>query len=95
MKLEKYQPGHVQFASNTLVFMAYCAITFTVMDTMLQAELLDILACPICKGGLIQDGLNSRILCKPCNRSYPVVDGIPILLPEHTDSELLTRCGTL
>jgi uncharacterized protein len=72
--------------------MAYWRIKLIVMDTMLPLELLQILACPICKGELIQSEDGSSLQCKPCNRDYPIVEGIPILLPEQTDTSLRTRC---
>ena len=51
---------------------------------------MDILACPICKdypldlqvfeeGREIVEGL---IVCKKCYRWYPIVDEIPIMLPD-------------
>jgi uncharacterized protein YbaR (Trm112 family) len=92
MKLEEYQRPELQFASKVLSFMAYCSITFIVMDTMLPLELLQILACPACKGILIQIEDGSSLQCKPCNRNYPIVDGIPVLIPAQTDSALRTRC---
>ena len=51
------------------------------MDTMLPLELLQILACPDCKGELTQNQDGSSLRCTPCGREYPVVDGIPVLLP--------------
>jgi uncharacterized protein YbaR (Trm112 family) len=61
------------------------------MDTMLPLELLHILACPICKGDLIQIGNGTPLHCKLCNKVYPVVEGIPILLPEQADAVLRTE----
>lgn len=72
--------------------MAYCSITFIIMDTMLPLELLQILACPICKGELIQSEDGSSLRCKPCNRDYPVVEGIAMLLPAQTGTALRTNC---
>jgi uncharacterized protein YbaR (Trm112 family) len=37
------------------------------------------LACPVCHGDLWQDG--KTLVCADCNRAYPIVDGIPILIP--------------
>ncbi|MFA7405797.1 MAG: Trm112 family protein [Pelobacteraceae bacterium] len=54
------------------------------MDTMLPLELLQILACPICKGELAQSEDGSSLHCTPCNRDYPVIDGIPVLLKEQS-----------
>jgi uncharacterized protein YbaR (Trm112 family) len=46
----------------------------------MDKELLDILACPKCKGelGLTIDGRELR--CGACRLSYRIDDGIPILL---------------
>ena len=52
---------------------------------MLPTEFIQILACPTCKGELIQRDDGSTLQCKLCNREYPVIDGIPVLLPEQTD----------
>ncbi len=60
---------------------------------MLPLELLQILACPICKGELIQSEDGSSLHCNPCSRLYPVVEGIPILLPEQTDTVLKAEGG--
>lgn len=54
------------------------------MVTMLPLELLQILACPICKGELLQIGNSPSLHCKQCSREYPVVEGIPILLPDQS-----------
>ena len=91
MKLEEYQRQELQFASKVMLFMAYCSIIFIIMDTMLPLELLQILACPICKGELIQSEDGSSLQCKPCNSDYPVVEDIPILLPAQTGTALQTQ----
>jgi uncharacterized protein len=62
--------------------MAYCPITLIALDTMLALELLQILACPVCKGELMQIEEGTTLHCQPCNRDYPVVEGIPMLLPD-------------
>ena len=47
-----------------------------------RIDLLDILACPVCKDkvGLRQE--SNRFVCSKCQRSYRIWNGIPILLPE-------------
>jgi len=45
----------------------------------ISRELLEILACPACKGDLKLKG--DEISCVKCGRRYPIVDGIPHLLP--------------
>jgi hypothetical protein len=36
------------------------------------------LACPACLGELLLDG--DKLVCVECGRSYPIVDGIPVLI---------------
>ena len=48
----------------------------------LDARLLEILACPACKGDVKQEG--DTIVCVgECRRIYPIRDGIPIMLIEE------------
>ncbi|HEX2929957.1 MAG TPA: Trm112 family protein [Candidatus Binatia bacterium] len=46
----------------------------------ISKDLLDILACPKCKGDihLNQDG--SGLVCEACRLMYPIKDDIPIML---------------
>jgi len=48
----------------------------------LSAELLEILACPKCKGPvtLRQTGATESIVCSSCQLAYPVRDEIPVML---------------
>jgi len=43
-----------------------------------DAELLRLLACPVCHGDLTEGA--SSLDCARCAKSYPVVDGIPHLI---------------
>ncbi len=45
---------------------------------MIDKELLDILACPSCKGDV--DLKENKIVCLKCGKKYPIKDGIPIML---------------
>ncbi len=48
------------------------------MDRIPDEQLLDILACPLCKEKVVlQDEV---LVCNKCNRHYPVRDGIPIMI---------------
>ena len=49
------------------------------MDT----KLLDILACPVCKGSLIYDKTRKELICKIDRLAYPVRDDIPVMLEEE------------
>jgi uncharacterized protein YbaR (Trm112 family) len=48
----------------------------------IDAEFLQMLACPACRGELMIRG-DDRLYCAACHRSYPVRDDIPILLLEE------------
>lgn len=52
-------------------------------DEDMDEELLDILACPKCKGSLRLTTDESELLCEKCRLSYRIDDGIPILLVEE------------
>lgn len=43
-------------------------------------KLLEILACPKCKGDIIPLPEKSGLACRSCNLLYPVKEGIPIML---------------
>ncbi len=43
-------------------------------------NLLEILACPICKGELIFDAPNQELICKFDRLAYPIIDEIPVML---------------
>ncbi len=47
---------------------------------MLKKELLDILACPVCKSELTYDESAQTLTCKACSLVYPIRDGIPVML---------------
>jgi SAM-dependent methyltransferase len=46
-----------------------------------------IVRCPVCKGALAAS--EAELLCQKCNKRYPIVDGIPVMLSqvEHQDGE--------
>ncbi len=43
-------------------------------------ELLDILACPKCKGNLKLADKESGLVCAPCRLLYEIKDGIPVMI---------------
>ncbi len=47
---------------------------------MIDVKLLDILACPVCKGKLAYNKKTNELICKFDRLAYPVIDGIPALL---------------
>jgi uncharacterized protein YbaR (Trm112 family) len=44
---------------------------------------VDQLACPACLGGLRLD--EGKLVCALCGRTYPIVDGIPVLIAERAE----------
>ncbi len=55
----------------------------------MRKSLLDILACPVCKGDLDvevteedqEEIISGELICKKCGERYPVEEGIPNMLP--------------
>ncbi len=45
----------------------------------MDARLLDILVCPICKGTLVYDKKAQELICNPDKLAFPVRDGIPVM----------------
>ena len=55
---------------------------------MLSQELLEILRCPACvreKDGLLEFYQESWLICQDCDRKYPVVEAIPVMLVDEGD----------
>jgi uncharacterized protein YbaR (Trm112 family) len=54
-----------------------------------KKELMEILACPLCKGPLElnieqedeKEVITGSLYCEKCNQRYPIVEAIPNLLP--------------
>ena len=62
------------------------------MDT----RLLDILACPLCKGPLVYRKNEAVLVCRADRLAFPIKDGIPVMLEEEAkllsvDDPLLER----
>lgn len=51
----------------------------------LLASILDQIACPACFSALCLDATD--LVCEGCGRIYPVIDGIPALIPEPDTDE--------
>ena len=49
----------------------------------MDKKLLDILACPVCKGPLVYDQEAGELICKPDRLAYPVRNDIPVMLEEE------------
>lgn len=49
----------------------------------MDARLLEILACPICKGPLIYRRDAGVLVCRMDRLAYPVRDGVPVMIEEE------------
>ena len=49
----------------------------------LDPALLEILACPNCRGDLRVDDAANELVCVSCKFAYPVRDDIPVLLVDE------------
>jgi len=52
-------------------------------DRALDPRLLEILVCPVTKGPLEWDPVAGELISRRAGLAYPVLDGIPIMLPEE------------
>jgi len=52
---------------------------------MIKKELLDILACPKCKGKVKLNEDSTYLICDSCMLKYPIEDGIPIMLIDRAE----------
>ena len=48
----------------------------------MDAKLLEILVCPLCKGPLVHRAQAHELVCKADRLGYPIKDGIPVMLEE-------------
>ena len=62
----------------------------------MRHDLMEILACPVCKGELTltveqEDGekiIEGSLHCAACDETYPISEGIPNLLPPDLRREM-------
>jgi uncharacterized protein len=63
---------------------------------VLDARLLEILACPLCKGPLLNKPAAAVLVCRADRLAFPVRDGIPVMLETQarilgSDDPLMNR----
>lgn len=49
----------------------------------MDARLLEILVCPLCKGPLDYRKAVPELVCKPCRLAFPIKDDIPVMLEDE------------
>ncbi len=49
----------------------------------MDAKLLEILVCPLCKGPLVHKKDAQELICKADRLAFPIRDGIPVMLEDE------------
>jgi uncharacterized protein len=67
---------------------------------MVSSELLEILRCPVCvrepgKDGMLLVVRETWLVCNDCDRKYPIVDDIPVMLIDEGDKWKVTPADAL
>ena len=52
----------------------------------ISKDLLDILACPKCKGDIHLNAAGDGLVCEACRLLYPIKDDIPVMLIDEAIS---------
>ncbi|TWI72314.1 hypothetical protein LZ24_01722 [Desulfobotulus alkaliphilus] len=52
----------------------------------LNPELLEVLACPRCRGEVLENEQARELVCEACAVAYEIRDGIPVMLPDAARS---------
>jgi len=52
---------------------------------VIDQDLLEILACPACKGDVVLE--KDKIVCAQCGLKYPIKDGVPVMLADEAERE--------
>lgn len=49
----------------------------------MKKEILDILACPVCKGRIILQKESQEFICRFDKLAFPIRDDIPVMIPSE------------
>ena len=49
----------------------------------MDKSLLEVLVCPVCRSNLYYDKDNKALICKSDKLSYPIREGIPVMIVEE------------
>lgn len=52
----------------------------------MNKKLLDIIACPICKGPLLYQKKDNELVCRFDRLAFPIREGIPVMLEQEARS---------
>ena len=65
---------------------------------MIRKDLLEILRCPVCvqeQKGNLKLHKDCWLLCQTCERKYPIVEDIPVMLIDEGDKWAKTKINDL
>lgn len=48
-----------------------------------NSKILDVIACPICKGKLHYDKITQELICNFDKLAYPIKNGVPIMIVDQ------------
>lgn len=51
--------------------------------TILDKKLLNVLACPVCKGPLLYNQELGELICRADRLGFPILDDIPVMLDQE------------
>lgn len=58
-------------------------------------KLLEILACPLCKGPVVYEQKRQELICKPDRLAFPIKDDVPVMLENEARLVPLEEIDTL
>jgi uncharacterized protein YbaR (Trm112 family) len=83
-ELKAWQGGPPDFVAQDLLEASYWILLQEGIqrrkEMAINKELLDILACPKCKGDIVLTKKEDGLICKACKLVYPIKDDIPVML---------------
>jgi D-glycero-D-manno-heptose 1,7-bisphosphate phosphatase len=83
-ELKAWQGDPPDFVAQDLLEASYWILLQEGMkrrkEMAINKELLDILACPKCKGDIVLSKKEDGLICKSCKLVYPIKDDIPVML---------------
>ena len=68
------------FVAQTLELNRFFHVKKRRMKMPVSKELLEILACPKCKGDIFLNRKGDGLICKACHLLYPIKEDIPVML---------------
>lgn len=75
--------GGLEFSTQGVYTVAHVSDLEKELFMPIKKELLDILACPACRGEIVHDTAKDTLNCTSCHRRYPIKDDIPVMLVDE------------